>query len=72
MDPEQGAQLLNAALGRQKLSTERARLQVRLGLRDPADDPFRGSMKERISSLNKEVDQLDSEIREAGGVIKNG
>lgn len=69
--PSRGARLLNAVMDRQKLSAERGRLQVRLSLRDPEDDSFRGSMEQRVSSIAKELDRLDSEIRELGGELRD-
>jgi len=44
---------------------------VRLDLYADEDKPSdRDLMKERLSDINSEIAQLGSEIREAGGVLK--
>jgi hypothetical protein len=71
-DRSNGFQLIRAVRERHELYGERARLQVRLGLHAHEDDPsIRDSMEKRVSNIDKEINQLDSEIRESGGVLKD-
>ncbi|OMB93205.1 hypothetical protein A5732_16780 [Mycobacterium colombiense] len=67
-----GYRLVQAVSERHELGMERGKLQVRIGLYPPDGDPaVRESMENRVSAINVRIGQLDSEIRELRGVLKD-